>query len=74
MVLSRITMSGLGGEYTVSISHLNSRAPEDAADKKHHLRDGKVGFTNPWQSWVPLVPEKVKRHLKGSVGCFDGRV
>jgi hypothetical protein len=27
--------------------------PEDARDKKHHLKNGK-GFTNPWESYTEL--------------------
>ena len=27
--------------------------PEDAAEKKHHLAQGK-GFTNPWDSYVEM--------------------
>lgn len=35
---------------TISSSALSGAVPEDAKDKKHHLKDGK-GFTNPWESW-----------------------
>ena len=27
--------------------------PEEAKDKRHHLKDGK-GFTNPWESWKEM--------------------
>jgi N-acyl-phosphatidylethanolamine-hydrolysing phospholipase D len=29
--------------------------PEDSAEKKHHLKNGK-GFTNPWESWRDFNP------------------
>ncbi|EKG10385.1 hypothetical protein MPH_12484 [Macrophomina phaseolina MS6] len=42
----------------------NSTAPADAAEKKHHLKNGKTGFVNPWPSWRPMNPEAAKAHLK----------
>ncbi|KAH7042806.1 Zn-dependent hydrolase/oxidoreductase family protein [Macrophomina phaseolina] len=42
----------------------NSTAPADAAEKKHHLKNGKTGFVNPWPSWQPMNPEAAKAHLK----------
>lgn len=35
---------------TISTSSLAGAVPEEAKDKRHHLKDGK-GFTNPWESW-----------------------
>lgn len=64
-------MTPIGCDYTVSIVPVDSPAPTDAVEKKHHLKDGKVGFANPWSSWQPLEPEKVKNHLKGLVGAID---
>ena len=32
---------------TISPSSILGAVPEEAQDKKHHLKDGK-GFTNPW--------------------------
>jgi hypothetical protein len=32
--------------------------PEDAPDKKHHLKSG-VGFQNPWESWKELSGPKI---------------
>jgi hypothetical protein len=29
--------------------------PEEADEKKHHLKNGK-GFTNPWDSYVDISP------------------
>ncbi|KND86911.1 N-acyl-phosphatidylethanolamine-hydrolyzing phospholipase D [Tolypocladium ophioglossoides CBS 100239] len=42
----------------------NSPAPEGAADKVHHTKNGKKIFHNPWPSWHELDPEAVKAHLK----------
>ena len=35
---------------TISPASVNGAEPEEAKDKRHHLKDGK-GFTNPWDSW-----------------------
>ena len=35
---------------TVSAASNTAATPEDAKDKKHHLKDGQ-GFTNPWDSY-----------------------
>lgn len=35
---------------TISTSSLTGAVPEEAKEKRHHLKDGK-GFTNPWESW-----------------------
>jgi hypothetical protein len=32
--------------------------PEDVAEKKHHLKDGK-GFINPWESWREMPASKI---------------
>lgn len=36
--------------------------PEDAADKKHHVKNG-VGFTNPWESWKDFYPPKILKEM-----------
>ena len=35
---------------TISTSQIAGAVPEEAKEKRHHLKDGK-GFTNPWDSW-----------------------
>lgn len=35
---------------TVSPASITGAVPEEAKDKKHHLKNGK-GFDNPWDSW-----------------------
>lgn len=35
---------------TISTSSITGAVPEEAKEKRHHLKDGK-GFTNPWDSW-----------------------
>lgn len=35
---------------TISVSSITNAVPEEAKDKRHHLKDGN-GFTNPWDSW-----------------------
>lgn len=38
--------------------------PEEAKERRHHLKDGK-GFTNPWDSWQEFhVPQLVWTLLK----------
>lgn len=32
--------------------------PEEAKERRHHLKDGK-GFTNPWDSWGDLSASKI---------------
>ncbi|KAI9824315.1 MAG: hypothetical protein M1826_007412 [Phylliscum demangeonii] len=44
--------------------------PEDAAERKHHLKDGQ-GFTNPWESWQEMAAPKIlwamiRRRLSGT--------
>lgn len=49
--------AGLGaGLYAVVSNPAQVGAvPEDAQDKRHHLKHGK-GFTNPWDSYVEIGP------------------
>ncbi|KAL8989414.1 MAG: hypothetical protein Q9177_001700 [Variospora cf. flavescens] len=37
----------------VSPASVTGAVPEEAKDKRHHLKDGK-GFTNPWDSWIEM--------------------
>ena len=57
-----ITMSSIGGasigagRYAVVSNPAQIAAkPEEADEKKHHLKGGK-GFTNPWDSYVEISP------------------
>ncbi|KAF5848645.1 hypothetical protein GGP41_009724 [Bipolaris sorokiniana] len=57
-----IKMSSIGGAAigaglyaAVSNPAQIAATPEDAADKRHHLKNGK-GFTNPWDSYVEATP------------------
>jgi hypothetical protein len=37
--------------------------PEEAAEKAHHLKDGK-GFTNPWESWREFnAPQLIRKMI-----------
>lgn len=47
---------------TVSSSAVTSATPEEAKDKRHHLKDGK-GFTNPWDSWKPLSGPQIGKTM-----------
>lgn len=49
----RMSSSGIAAalyEATVSPASITGAVPEEAKDKKHHLKNGK-GFDNPWDSW-----------------------
>ena len=39
---------------TISPASVAGAEPEEAKDKRHHLKDGK-GFTNPWVCAEPLI-------------------
>jgi hypothetical protein len=47
---------------TVSFSTIASAVPEDIAEKKHHLKDGK-GFHNPWDSWHEMGGPAIGRAM-----------
>ena len=47
---------------TVSAPSALGAVPEDAPDKKHHLKKG-VGFTNPWESWVEMSGPQIARSM-----------
>ena len=40
---------------TVSSSSIAGATPEEASEKRHHLKGAK-GFTNPWDSYVDATP------------------
>lgn len=49
----RMSNSGMSAAFymaTISTSSITNAVPEEAKEKRHHLKDGK-GFTNPWDSW-----------------------
>ncbi|KAI9729431.1 MAG: hypothetical protein M1834_006812 [Cirrosporium novae-zelandiae] len=55
---------------TVNPTAIFGAVPDDAKDKKHHLKDHK-GFTNPWNSFgkaeADAVPLKMaRRHISGN--------
>lgn len=61
------TMSGAGTAaalyaVTVSSSSITGAVPEEAQDKKHHLKDGK-GFTNPWESWRNMSAPQIMKAM-----------
>ena len=39
---------------TISQASVIGAEPEEAKDKRHHLKDGK-GFTNPWVCAEPFI-------------------
>ncbi|PSN67471.1 Metallo-hydrolase/oxidoreductase [Corynespora cassiicola Philippines] len=61
------TAAGIGsaGLYAVVSNPAQVGAqPEDAADKKHHLKCGK-GFTNPWDSFTELTTWQISKMMMG---------
>ena len=54
---------------TISTSLITSAVPEEAKDKKHHLKDGK-GFTNPWDSWKNMSGPAIGKALLWYVHPF----
>ncbi|KAL9130416.1 MAG: hypothetical protein Q9217_001383 [Psora testacea] len=46
---------------TISQSSITGAVPEEAKEKRHHLKDGK-GFTNPWIEEIPIVDAVVISH------------
>ncbi|KAL8716317.1 MAG: hypothetical protein Q9220_000222 [cf. Caloplaca sp. 1 TL-2023] len=60
---------------TVSSASITGAVPEEAKEKKHHLKAGK-GFTNPWESWrdfngPAIAWAMTKRRLTGSGNSPD---
>lgn len=47
---------------TVSSSTVTGATPEEAKDKRHHLKDGK-GFINPWDSHKPLSGPQIGKAM-----------
>lgn len=52
---------------TISTSSVVGAVPEEAKDKKHHLKNGK-GFINPWDSWRELSGPTI---FKAIVWCVS---
>ncbi|KAF2025993.1 Metallo-hydrolase/oxidoreductase [Setomelanomma holmii] len=54
--MSSIGGAGIGAGLYAAVSNPSQIAaePEDAKDKRHHLKNGK-GFTNPWESYQELT-------------------
>lgn len=55
--MSSISGAGIGaGLYAVVSNPAQiGTQPEEAAEKRHHLKNGK-GFTNPWDSYTEISP------------------
>ena len=51
---------------TVSAASVTGATPEDAKEKKHHLKDGS-GFTNPWDSWRNQTAPQLMKAMGGFV-------
>ena len=47
---------------TVSSSSIMGAVPEEAKEKRHHLKDGK-GFVNPWESWKAMPGPAIGRAM-----------
>ncbi|KAL8737905.1 MAG: hypothetical protein Q9181_001242 [Wetmoreana brouardii] len=60
---------------TTSPASVLGAVPEEAKDKRHHLKDGK-GFTNPWDSWKEMGGfaigwAMIKRRFNGTANHPD---
>ena len=49
---------------TISTSSITGAVPEEAKEKRHHLKAGK-GFINPWESWKTLSAPNILRAMAG---------
>jgi len=47
---------------TVSSSTITGATPEEAKEKRHHVKDGK-GFVNPWDSWKEMPGPAIAREM-----------
>ena len=47
---------------TISPASIIGAEPEEAKDKRHHLKDGK-GFNNPWDSWKNMSGPAIGRAM-----------
>lgn len=47
---------------TVSSSAITGATPEEAKEKRHHVKDGK-GFINPWDSWKEMPGPAIAREM-----------
>ena len=56
--------AGVGAAMYAAVSTPAQRAaePEEAGEKKHHLKGGK-GFTNPWESYDAMGAFEIFRTL-----------
>ncbi|KAI9678757.1 MAG: hypothetical protein M1817_005814 [Caeruleum heppii] len=60
---------------TVSETPVRGAVPEGAAEKRHHLKNGK-GFANPWESWrnmgvIEILGAFAKRRFSGDFNNPD---
>ena len=55
---------------TKSVSSITEAVPEEAKDKKHHLKDGS-GFTNPWESWRNMSALQIMKSMAWHVFALD---
>jgi N-acyl-phosphatidylethanolamine-hydrolysing phospholipase D len=48
---------GMAAAYACAVTNPTAlgAVPEEAQEKKHHLKSGK-GFVNPWDSWRDFSP------------------
>ena len=49
---------------TISPASLTGSEPEEAKERKHHLKDGK-GFTNPWDSCWEITGPTIMKNMIG---------
>lgn len=47
---------------TVSSSAIAGATPEEAKEKRHHVKDGK-GFVNPWDSWNEMPGPAIAKEM-----------
>ncbi|KAI4133038.1 MAG: hypothetical protein LQ347_002328 [Umbilicaria vellea] len=47
---------------TISSSAITGAVPEEAKDKRHHLKDDK-GFVNPWDSWRDIAGPTIMKTI-----------
>jgi len=45
------SLSTAAALYATSLATFSAKKPQDAAELKHHAKDGK-GFINPWESYI----------------------
>ena len=47
---------------TISTASITGAVPEEAKEKRHHLKNGK-GFDNPWESWRSLTAPSILKAM-----------